>query len=289
MREAEMLTKLMVQPEKLALSSLIERYIEEHSKMGRSKRHSLKQTADSSLGKLTLDKLTAERLVRFGRQRGVAGITLSNDLSALSTVLKHAEHVWRIKLANRIPSARYALRSAGFLDPAEERKRRPEGDELDRIKAHLTEHSKLPLADIVDFATHSAMRLGEIVSLRWADYRPAAGTIIVRQRKHPTKKRVNDQEVPLLKAAAAIIERQPRGGALIFPAKGNTVSMAWTRACRELGIEDLHFHDNRHDAASSLFEMGYQIPEVAMFTGHKDWKQLKRYTQISAEKLRRLG
>ena len=36
----------------------------------------------------------------------------------------------------------------------------------------------------------------------------------------------------------------------------------------------------RHEAVSSLFEAGWQIPEVAAVSGHKDWRQLKRYTQI---------
>ncbi|MNL75911.1 Phage integrase family protein [compost metagenome] len=58
------------------------------------------------------------------------------------------------------------------------------------------------------------------------------------------------------------------------------MSQLFTRTCVELTIEDLHFHDMRHEAVSSLFEAGWQIPEVAAVSGHKDWRQLKRYTQI---------
>lgn len=47
-------------------------------------------------------------------------------------------------------------------------------------------------------------------------------------------------------------------------------------------------HDLRREGISRLFEMGYQIHEVALFSGHKDWKQLARYTQLRAGKLRRL-
>ena len=52
-------------------------------------------------------------------------------------------------------------------------------------------------------------------------------------------------------------------------------------------IFDLHFHDLRHHAISLLFERGYQIQEVALVSGHRDWKQLKRYTQIRAKDLHR--
>ena len=51
------------------------------------------------------------------------------------------------------------------------------------------------------------------------------------------------------------------------------------------GITDLHFHDLRHEAISRLFEKGLQIHEVARISGHRDWKQLKRYTQLTAKSL----
>ena len=73
----------------------------------------------------------------------------------------------------------------------------------------------------------------------------------------------------------------------IFPYNGKSVGAAFRRACRELGIEDLRFHDLRHETASRLFEAGYQIPEVALVTGHRDWKMLRRYTNLRAEDLAR--
>jgi site-specific recombinase XerD len=57
------------------------------------------------------------------------------------------------------------------------------------------------------------------------------------------------------------------------------------RACRELQIIDLHFHDLRHEATSRLFEAGLTIEQVPLVTGHKDWKMLKRYTQLRPESL----
>jgi integrase len=288
--EAELKAKTMIQPDRAKLRPLIERYIEEHPLIGRSKLATLQAIAAGELGSETLVKLTPERLVKFGRSRGVAGQTLVNDLSALSTVLKHAKAIWKVSLVNPVPDARYALRVAGLLDPAQERDRRPTADELDAIKGWVAQsRSKLPMADLVDFAVATAMRAGEITSLRWSDYDEKAGTILVRERKHPTKKRSNDQVVPLLKSAVAVLARRPRTGDRIFPVARNAISCAFPKVCQALGIVDLHFHDLRHDGISRLFEMGYQIQEVAMFSGHADWKQLKRYTQIRPESLRRLG
>ena len=58
------------------------------------------------------------------------------------------------------------------------------------------------------------------------------------------------------------------------------MSTGFTRACAELGIEDLHFHDLRHRATAQLFRMGLDIPRVALLTGHKTWAMLRRYTDI---------
>ena len=62
------------------------------------------------------------------------------------------------------------------------------------------------------------------------------------------------------------------------------------RLWRDTGIENMKFHDLRHEATSRLFEKGFSIVEVASITGHEDLKMLKRYTHLRAEDLvARLG
>jgi len=55
-----------------------------------------------------------------------------------------------------------------------------------------------------------------------------------------------------------------------------------------LGIEDLTVHGLRHEATSRLFELGYEIHEVAQFTFHRSWEELKRYTNLRPENLREI-
>jgi len=54
-----------------------------------------------------------------------------------------------------------------------------------------------------------------------------------------------------------------------------------------LGIDDLHFHDLRHEGCSRLFELGWTIPQVASVSGHRSWQSLKRYSHLrqSGDKL----
>ena len=59
--------------------------------------------------------------------------------------------------------------------------------------------------------------------------------------------------------------------------------MAWKRLIKRSGITDLHFHDLRHEAITRFFEMGLSVPEVALISGHKDYRMLARYTHLRAE------
>nr|WP_316231698.1 tyrosine-type recombinase/integrase [Bradyrhizobium sp. SZCCHNR1051] len=57
---------------------------------------------------------------------------------------------------------------------------------------------------------------------------------------------------------------------------GRSVGTAFRRQCQQLKIDDLHFHDLRHEGTSRLFEAGFSIEQVALITGYKDWKVLRR-------------
>jgi integrase len=148
--------------------------------------------------------------------------------------------------------------------------------------------SKIPMTDIMWFAVHSARREAEICRLRRKDNDPECRTGLVRDAKHPTRKTGNHRRFKYTPEAWEIIERQPRKGEFIFPYNPRSVSTAFTNACKVLGIEDLVFHDLRHEATSRLFERGYTIPQVAQFTLHESWNELKRYTHLLKKNLRDL-
>ena len=70
----------------------------------------------------------------------------------------------------------------------------------------------------------------------------------------------------------------------------NAISHRFKSLCNKVEIEELHFHDLRHEATSRLFERGLDIMEVAAITGHKTLHMLKRYTHPRAEDLaKKLG
>ena len=52
----------------------------------------------------------------------------------------------------------------------------------------------------------------------------------------------------------------------VFPYNPKTVGTYYRRGRDKLGIEDLKFHDFRHEATSRLFEAGLPIEKVALVT-----------------------
>lgn len=118
----------------------------------------------------------------------------------------------------------------------------------------------------------------------WQDINHDHKTIIIRNRKHPTEKEGNHQEVPLLGTAYAILVKQSRkeNEERIFPIAEGTVSSLFPRACNALGIVDLRFHDLRHEGITRLFERGLSIMEVSLISGHRDLKMLKCYVNLRA-------
>jgi len=194
--------------------------------------------------------------------------------------------------AQAAKDARSALATVGLVAKSKRRDRRVSDAELEAIiKQVEKKQTEIPMRDVLHFCLASAMRISEVCRLEWRDLNEADKTISIRDRKHPTDKLGNDQVVPLLDAtgfdAFEIAKRQKRSGTLIFPYNARTVSAYVTRACTALKLRDISLHDLRHEGISRLFAAGYQIHQVALVSGHRDWGMLKRYTHIRATDLHR--
>jgi integrase len=267
-------------------------------RIGRSKTASL-TFLEKRLGRLRLTELDRERLIQFGKERareGAGPVTLGIDLGYIKTMLSHAAAVHGIIVSTEsIDLARIALARLGLVGKGDERDRRPTQDELDRLLTafEANPRQQIPLSRIIRFAIATAMRQEEICRVGWADFDRENKMLLIRDRKDPRRKSGNDQRIPLLDVsgydAFAIIEEQRKyAGSYrgrIFPHNGRSVGTAFRRQCRALKIEDLHFHDLRHEGTSRLFEAGFAIEQVALVSGHKDWKMLRRYTHLKPEQL----
>lgn len=276
-------------PANATVADLIDRYIElSPREAGRSKAFTLDMLKADAMGKVKLTALTALVFRDFVDRRvkaGAGGVTIAGDLSTVSAILKWGRHARRLDLPVSLATdARRDLPYRGLRTRSRERDREPSDAELARLYAHWDSNPRqvIDMTTICRFALATAMRQDEICRIQIEDIDQIGRTVVIRNRKDPREKQGNDQTVPLLPAAWAIVQQAIKGRSSghVFPVNGKSVSTAFTRACAALGIEDLHFHDCRHRATADLFRQGLDIPRVALMTGHKTWAQLKRYTNI---------
>jgi len=275
-------------PKGATLADLIDKYGETHAKEAGKTKAATHAMLKRELGKVRLSSLSAVVLRDFIDRRtaaGAGGVTVAADLSFLSAVLKWGRHARQLDIpAHLALEARESLKHRGLDTRSRERDREPTDDELQRLYAHwrAAPRQRIDMPLLCRFALASGMRLGEICGLQVNDVDRAARTVVIRDRKDPRNKAGNNQTVPLLSDAWAIVEPLLEGREVgdVFGVRAASVSTAFTRACAELGIADLHFHDLRHRATAAFFRMGLSIPQVALLTGHKTWAMLRRYTDI---------
>jgi integrase len=281
----------------ITVADLISRYIiqfEPEDGFGRTKAFDLKKLQNFPLSELPAVSLTPKDLIdhaHYRKSTGTGPATIGNDYIWLSGVFK------AIKASEGIPlditifdDARVILRQHNMIKRSNSRTRRPTKEELWKLSRYFWRKqycakSIVPMLDIMWFQLYSTRRDAETCRLLWSDNNDERQTGLVRDAKHPTAKKGNHKRFKYSESAWKIVQKQPRNNELIFPYNPRTVSNYFAKACKLLGIADLRLHDLRHEGVSRLFESGYSIEQVALFSLHEDWKTLKRYTHLRPEDL----
>jgi integrase len=204
---------------------------------------------------------------------GKAPTTIKNALMIISQVYQLAATEWGMQgLQNPVRGVRMP-RSRPARD------RRLEPGEEEALLAGCGTCGQPLLRPVVVWALETAMRQGEILAL---EARSIRGNIAHLRDTQTSRARA----VPLSSRALAILQELPvplRGP--LFRITQDSLEYFWRKACLIAGIEDLHFHDLRHEATSRLFERGLEGMEVMAITGHSTTDMLKRYTHFRAADL----
>lgn len=219
-------------------------------------------------------------LVAQGRDellaQGYSGSSIRIMMGILSRVYTLAATEWGIAVTNPLSNVRRPKENKG-------RTRRLAPEE----EAQLLDALNSPFREMVVFLLETAMRRGELYRLNWKDIFLNDAYLILRDTKNG-----EERSIPLSKRAISVLKSLPRHiNGLVFEGHPDSLTHAFSDACKSLGIEDLRIHDLRHEATSRLFEKGvFDVMEVASITGHKDLRMLKRYTHLSASNLaKKLG
>jgi integrase len=256
---------------------------------GTTKGQVLRSIQAHEIGALPCSAVTSPVLVQFARSIDAQPSTRGNYISHLAAIFAVARPAWGYPLDRQaLEDARVVLYKLGLIGKSRQRTRRPTLDELDRLMRYysvmqLKRSDAIPMTRIIPFAIFSTRRQEEITRMTGADLDAKNLEIVVRDMKNPGETIGNDVTTTLTPEALRLIELQPASQGCIWPHNSDSVSSSFTRACLMLEIEDLHFHDLRHDGISRLFEMGWSIPRVACVSGHRSWASLKRYTHLRQE------
>jgi integrase len=233
-------------------------------------RHPLAQVAISDVTAGMVSAYCTERL------KHVKPGTLNRELDILRHAFAVARRNWDVPLAHNA-FAEVTRPKAGLP-----RERRLHSGERERLEAACIRCRNPYIRFLVQLALETAMRRGELLRVRWCDVSVEKRTLHI-----PITKNGHARTIPLSRAALALLRDlrdhcSPLSERLL-PITDCAAKMSWKRLAKRARLEDLRFHDLRHEAISRFFEKGLNVPEVALISGHRDLRMSFRYTHPRAE------
>jgi integrase len=159
----------------------------------------------------------------------------------------------------------------------------------------LIESSNEYLKPIIITAISTGMRKGEILNLKWKDIDFEHGFIKLERTKNGE---IRDVPISsnLLRTLKGLEESRKIGNYVFCYEDGrirssSAIQYCFTRVCRIAGIQDFHFHDLRHTAASLYASRGCDLVTLQHLLGHKSINMTMRYAHLlpsSHDKVRRI-
>lgn len=287
-REAEILSEGGVVIEKHTLADAMVRYAQEVSskKRGGDKEVIRINAFINNLPfiGLLLDDVSPEKIAKYRDQRlsVVKGGTIRRELTLLDSIFEVARREWRWCKSNPVKDVK---------KPPEDRHRdrRVMPNEelllLERLKyvdgePPVTMMQEIAYAFLI--ALETAMRQGEILSLtRDAVFLDKRFVHLDRTKNGDTR------DVPLSKKACELLRLLLKNKATdnkVFRVQSSSADTLFRKARKSVGIDDLHFHDTRHEATTRLAKK-LSVLDLARVTGHRDPRSLMIYYNETAEEI----
>jgi integrase len=260
----------------VTLGALVRRYRDTvviHKRAGENERIALNAFALHPICRKTVSELRTSDFAAYRDERlkTVKPISLKRELSPLHHLFEIARDEWGI------PIKENPITKLKFKATDQRRERRLKEGELDKLLAAAAKLRQVEMIAAIKLAVETGMRRGELLRMTWGDIDWSEPSLRI-----PLTKNGEARTIPLSSVAVSVLKaRKPHmvgEGERVFQRSGNGLRIAFGRLRRRAGIEDLRWHDLRHEATSRLFEIGLTAPEVALITGHKSLVILGRYT-----------
>ena len=266
-----------IEPSEVTLGELLNRYSQQITPAKRgaeTEQRRLNRLINDSISDCSIEQLTSKTLASFRDRRLLDGQRACEyDLILIRHCLKVAMSEWGLMLSvNPVDQIKKP-------PSPKARERRLNNGEYERLETASKLTKNKHIWPIVIFAIETGMRRGEILGLTWDNIDLKRRTALL-----PLTKNESSREVPLSTKAVCVLQQQrTRTGISPFPVNANAFRLAWDRLRGRAGLNDLRFHDLRHEAISRFYEMGLTVAEVALISGHRDVKMLFRYTHLKVD------
>ena len=297
----------------ITLANAIDKYLDEvGSEYGRTKTYCLRLIQKFPIAQYIITKIkpadisehVALRKAGYAKLdlKPIATSTLQHELLHIRGVLSHASVMWdvNVDLAG-FDKATAQLRKTRQISSSGKRDRLPTTAELKKLTEYFYRKWQKPVYSypmhlIMWFAIFSCRRESEITEMLLADYDEDNEVWKVRDLKNPNGPKGNHKEFNVLEPCRKMIEllqvnstrkRMLNRGYdkdLLIPLSPKTIGGEFRNACKILGIEDLRFHDLRHEGCTRLAEQGFTIPQIQQVSLHDSWGSLERYVSVKKRK-----
>lgn len=232
-----------------------------------------------ALADVLLSDLTTQDLQDWIDRQATSGATVRREFNVIQSTLTIARKKW--KWIEREPQ-----RDVSLPRPNPSRDRILQPGELDKILIALNyvggpiNAIRHQIAVAVLFALETAMRQGEIWGMEWERVHLDRQYVMLPDTKNGTRR-----DVPLSTKAVKLLKSMPKPHAgYVFSIPQASAGVIFKRSCELAGIQDLHFHDLRHQAITNLARKLTML-ELARVVGHRDPRSLLIYYNETATEL----
>jgi len=273
-------------PKEFTISYLMEKYAEDRATIKASntlaRDRSLREHITNYFGSYLLAEVTSEmvsdyRRKRYAEKKTVA--TVNRELAFLRNAYNIAIRHYKWCFVNPVSSVKFDR----------ERNQRDRWLTSEQ-ETNLFSHLKGRLVDIVRIVLNTGLRQDEALSLTRSNVDLFRKTITVKGKGDKVR------TIPLNAVALDILKTRMKThhihSELVFPSATGTKIMrqrlvrAFSKAAKDSGLQDFHFHDLRHTFATRLAQAGVDLYKIAKLLGHNDISTTQRYAHHCPESLR---
>ncbi len=226
------------------------------------------------LGSLPIGELSRARVVQWHQSMAATPVEGNRAHAWLSRIMSLTV-AWGLRADNpcsRVEKFRETSRDRVLAD-----------DELQRLGAGLA-HVDPTAASAIRLAALTGMRIGEVLSLDWANV-----ALDRREARLPDAK-AGARTVAFGAAAKTLLDGLPmphEGRA--FPTTYRRVHIAWAGACKAAGIKAARIHDLRHGALTAGARLGASTLLLRDLAGHRTVAMTQKYVSRQVEPVRDLA